>query len=91
MYYVNKNADLTETQRKLIEDQLNSRAGRGFVKHNAKQKSVWQLRDKGYCKAEYAEINGVLFDLTVTIHATKFLPFGTEVDVKPVTSPLTSR
>lgn len=84
MYYVNKNSDLTESQRKLIESQLNSNAGRGFVKHVSQQKSIEKLRDQGYCKIECAERVGYLFDLTVTLHATKTLPFCTWVDVRPI-------
>lgn len=83
MYYVNKNADLTEAQRKMIEDRLNSSAGRGFVKHSSQQKSVRVMEAKGFCKAQYAEARGLLWDLTVTIKTTKGLPYGQWVDVIP--------
>jgi hypothetical protein len=83
MYYVNQNADLTEAQRKIIEDQLNSKAGRGFVKHASQQKSVRMMESKGYCKAQYALDRGILFDLTVKISVTESLPFGSKVDVSP--------
>ena len=83
MYYVNPNKDLTEAQRKLIEERLNSKAGRGFVKHSSQQKSVRIMESKGYCKSQYAHYRGLLWDLTVTLKVTKSLPFGEFVDVIP--------
>lgn len=85
MIYVNKNADLTEAQRKIVEVALNS-SWSGHVTHVSRQKSVRRLAAKGYCTARHSSRCGVDYTITVAMTVTEELRFGKYVDVAPTQS-----
>lgn len=86
MYYLSPTqTGLTDGQKRLILEALNTQGFPIFVKHASKQKMVRALAEAGFVKWEHCKTgSGMKIDLTVKITVVKSFRYGQEVTVSPV-------